>query len=353
MKRGAGIVLVLFLVLVLAGGGRPAQAKKSSSSFSSGGKSSSTTSSGKSSGWSNSTSQPKAAPASSSPPAASGWSNTTSKPAATPEPAKPASASGWSGSAPQTATPGTTPAPPPGTPAKPATGGTWSNTSGASAPSGAETGRPKSTFATAGQSAIQKEASLKAYNDYKGKFAKPDNPVGAAATSAPTPTRTWDNYRDYQTNRDNYYAGRNWSPPGYAYQSFPSFGLWDALFLWFMLRQATGPSFMYHHQDDPGVKSFRQEADKLAASNADLKKQLADLDAKVEQMKKEGVPADPKYMPQGVDASVALAAEKVVKEPPAAKSSGVGTWLWIVGAGLGVAAVFLLLTRNRGRNTRS
>lgn len=338
MKRSGWRILFLFLVLALAVGGQPAQAKKSSSSFSSGGKSSSSPTSGKSSGWSNSSSQPAASPA----------------------PAKPGSppASGWSNSAPQAAPPRpqATPAPSQGPAAKPATSGTWSNASGTSAPSGTENSRAKSSFATSGQAAIQKEASLKAYNDYKGKFAKPDNPVGpsgATTPSAPPPTRTWDNYRDYREYRDNYYTGRGWSPPGYAYQSFPSFGLWDAMFLWFMLRQASGPSFMYNHQNDPGVQSFRQEADKLAASDADLKKQLADLDAKVGQMKKDGVPVDPNRMPEGVDPAVALAAEKVVREAPAARNAGFGTWLWIAGAGLAVAVAFLLLTRNRGRNVRS
>jgi hypothetical protein len=230
--------------------------------------------------------------------------------------------------------------------------GGWSNSSGASATPGTDSGRAKSSFSTAGQSAIQKEASVKAYNEYKGKFAKPDNPVGqtgSTATPAPQPSRTWDNYGDYRSYRDNYYTGRGWSAPGYAYQSYSSFGLWDAMFLWFMLRQASGPSFMYNHQNDPGVQSFRQEAEKLSASNADLKKQLADLDAKVEQMKKDGVAVDPKHMPEGIDPAVALAAEKVVKED-AAKKSGVGSWIWIVGAGLAVAATFLLLTRSRRRN---
>jgi hypothetical protein len=331
MKRGPWTVLVLLLVVLLAGG-NPVLAKKSGSSFSSGGRSSSRSSSGwsnstsapKSSGWSNSTSTPKS----------SGWSN--SSPAPAPKPAAPPSGGG-------SGTSGAT---------KPATPGGWGNATGASAPSGGDTARRSSSFATSGQTAIQKEASRKAYNDYTGRFAKPDNPVGpSGASPGPAPTRTWDNYGDYRNYRDNYYSGQGWSAPGYAYRSFPSFGLWDAMFLWFMLRQASGPTFMYNHQDDPGVKAFRQEADKLAASNEDLKKQLADLDTKVDQMRRDGVKPDPAAMPKGVDPAVAMAAENVVKEKPDS-GGGVGTWVLIIGAGFGVAALFLLSTQRRRRNRR-
>ncbi len=337
MPAFARPVLSLLLALALVLCGQPALAKSSKSSFSSGGKTSSSSSSGsKSSGWSNSTTSPStAAPAKpSGGSATSGWGNSS-----TPAPAKPS---------------GPTPSAPPaqGGASKPASGGSWSNSAGTSAASGTDSAKGKSSFAASGQTAIQKEASLKAYNDYKGKFAKPDNPVrdaDATAAAGPRPTRTWDNYQDYRGYRDDYYAGRGWSPPGYAYRSFPSFGIWDAMFLWFMLRQASGPSFLYNHQNDPGVQAFRQEADKLAASNADLKKQLAEVDAKMEQMRKDGVPVDPKRL-DGVDPSVALAAERVVNENPV-KSSRFGSWLWIAGAGAAVAALFLLLTRRRG-NTR-
>ena len=98
------------------------------------------------------------------------------------------------------------------------------------------------------------------------------------------------------------------------------------------------------------MKAFRQEAEKLSATDADLKKQLADLDAKVEQMRRDGVPVDPKAMPAGIDPAVALAADKVVKEKPDS-DGGFGTWLWIIGAGAGVAVLFLVLNARR-RNTR-
>lgn len=332
MRRGPWRVLALALVLVLLGAGA-ALARKSGSSFS-GGRSSrgwgSFSSPSKSSGWGKS-----------SPSRGSGWSNSSRSSGWGSSPAAP-KGSGWSNSAPA-------PRPAPstkgwGSSSKPASGG-WGNATGARAPSAGEPARRSSSFATSGQSAIQKESSRKAYNAYTGRFAKPDNPVGSA-TAGPAPTRTWDNYRDYSRNRDNYYSGRGWRAPGYAYRSFPSFGIWDAMFLWFMLRQASGPAFMYNHQNDPGVKAFRAEADKLAADNADLKKQLADLDTKMDEMRKDGVKPDPNAMPKGVDPSVALAAENVVREKPGS-GSGFGTWLGIIAAGFGVAALFLLFSARR------
>jgi len=94
------------------------------------------------------------------------------------------------------------------------------------------------------------------------------------------------------------------------------------MFLWFIMRQASGPSFMYNHQNDPGVQAFKKEAEKLSADNADLKKQLDELNGKVEQLKKDGKPVDPKYMPEGVDPAIAQAAERVVKEEAPKKDGG-------------------------------
>ena len=367
MKRGIRRVVLWVLVVSLACGVQTALAKSNSkSSFTSGGKSSSSSSSGKSSGWSNSTSSPSTSSRTSSAPSpgwsnsgsgkpasssSSGWGSGSSRPSAAPVPATPPSSPSSSGTAPSGWSGGGQPASPPtartaSPQAAPASGGGWSNASGTSAAPGTDSGRSKSSFAASGQSAIQKEESLKAYKDYQGRFAKPAAPAAdPPAGAAPRPSRTWDSYRDYRDYRDGYYSRQGWSPPGYAYQSAPSFGLWDAMFLWFILRQASGPSFMYNHQNDPGVQAFRQEAEKMAASNEDLKKQLAELDAKVDQMRKDGVAVDAKRLPEGVDPAVAMSAEHVVKEAPARKSGG--SWLWIVGASVGVAVVFLLLTRNR------
>ena len=59
------------------------------------------------------------------------------------------------------------------------------------------------------------------------------------------------------------------------------FGIWDGLFLWFMLDNLTRPGygdFFHHHQDDPGYQQWRAEADRLAADNVDLRNKLSALE---------------------------------------------------------------------------
>jgi hypothetical protein len=267
-------------------------------------------------------------------PSSGSWSNSSggstakSSGSSAPSPSAPG-ASGWSSS---------TSAPPPG----PA-GSSWSNSSGATAKSAA--GAAGSSFATAGASGIRKQSSLDAYNSYGAKFGKPGNPTGGAGQPLLSPNRTWSSYPDYRRDRDRYYSDLGWRPPAYAYQSYPAFGFWDAMFLWMLLSHTGGNTFYYNNQNDPGVQAWRQEADKLAQSNDDLKKQLADMDAKIEQMRKDGVPVKAGAIPEGLDPSMAYAADTVVKETPEEPKAGSG-WagLAVVGV-IGVAVGGLLILR--------
>lgn len=245
----------------------------------------------------------------------SGWSSST-RPAA---PSGSSSSSGWSsGSKPMRSTPAT-----PSSPAPSGTSG-WSNTGGAFS-SQASRSSGGSAFSSAGADAAKRQAATTSYQGYQGLYSKSGNAVnpGQVSTSKPilNQSRTFGSYRDYNAYRDNYYAGRGWSAPGYAFGSYSSFGMWDAMFMWFMLSHLTsGPSFFYNHQNDPGVQAFQQEAQKLSAQNADLKKQLDDLNAKLDSMKKDGVPVDPNAMPKDVDPNVALAQPKIEAPTNAAKS---------------------------------
>jgi len=141
--------------------------------------------------------------------------------------------------------------------------------------------------------------------------------------------KSFGSYQEYNGYRDNYYAGRGWSAPGYAFNSFSSFGMWDAMFMWFMISNLTsGAGFFHNNQNDPGVQAFRQEAAKLSESNADLKKQVAELNTKLDQMNKDGVPVDPNAIPKDVDPNVVLAQPKLAetKAPESKNSSGGLFW---------------------------
>jgi TRAP-type uncharacterized transport system substrate-binding protein len=166
--------------------------------------------------------------------------------------------------------------------------------------------------------------SLKVYQGEQQRFKQPVPPpsqVQVAGNPVYQKAQTYSkfDYGNYYTRRDNYYGGAGWSPPAYVYKSSPSFGVWDALMWWMILdhvgnRQYT--SAAYHHADDPGYRQWRQEADRLAQDNQELKEKLAKLDAEVKQQESEGLARDTAYLPPGMLPEVALAPSVLAKKEP-------------------------------------
>jgi hypothetical protein len=110
-------------------------------------------------------------------------------------------------------------------------------------------------------------------------------------------------------DRGGYWAGRGgWTAPGWAYRSRPSFGAWDALFLWFLLDNLSRPGYgdwFHHHRDDPGYAQWRAEAERMAQGDAELRRRLDELDRRLAEQ--EGQPRDPSYLPPGTPAEAARA----------------------------------------------
>jgi TRAP-type uncharacterized transport system substrate-binding protein len=166
--------------------------------------------------------------------------------------------------------------------------------------------------------------SLKAYRGEQQRFKQPVAPPSqgeVAANPVYQKAQTYSNFDhgNNYTRRNNYYGGAGWSPPAYAYGSSPSFGVWDAMMWWMILdkvgnRQYT--STAYHHADDPGYRQWRQEADRLAQNNQELKEKLAKLDAEVKQQESEGLARDAAYLPPGMPPEVALASSVLAKKEP-------------------------------------
>lgn len=275
----------------------------------------------------------------------SGWSSST-RPSAPSQPSGSTGSSGWSSSTTQRQA---TPSPsgqPQATQPAPSTSGTWSSSTGQSAAPG-QTARPGQTsaFSSAGGDAVKRQAASGSYQDYQAKYSKTGNALNDTSGGRPilNPNRTFNSYKDYDAYRGNYYAGRGWSAPGYAFGSFSGFGMWDAMFLWFMMSHLSGPSFFYNHQADPGVQAFQKEAQRLSESNADLKKQLDEVNAKLDDLKKSGQPVDPKAVPQDVDPNIMLAKPPVVDSP---KDSGHGlTWVLFGLAALAGVSYFAFFRR--------
>jgi len=136
------------------------------------------------------------------------------------------------------------------------------------------------------------------------------------AGSRPTPAA-------YYVERDRYYSSVGWQPPVYVHYGAPSYGIWDALFLWSILD--LHHDWAYYHRDDPAYEAWRRDADRLAQDNADLRAKLAAMDRDVAAMKEKQVPPEPNYLPLGVKPDVALAAGVVTGIAPPKLAFATGT----------------------------
>ncbi|WP_207459082.1 DUF2491 family protein [Azospirillum sp. SYSU D00513] len=110
-------------------------------------------------------------------------------------------------------------------------------------------------------------------------------------------------------------AGRGWTLPGYAYNTPSRFGIWDGLFLWFLLdnlSRAGSTDFFHNHRNDPGYEQWRAEAERRAQSDADLRARLDQLDRQLAE--KQGQPTNPNYLPPDTPRDVAVAEDAVSEE---------------------------------------
>jgi TRAP transporter TAXI family solute receptor len=78
--------------------------------------------------------------------------------------------------------------------------------------------------------------------------------------------------------------------------------MWDAMFLYMMLDNSNN-SFAYNQYNNAGYQGWRQEANMQARENAELRAKLDRLDREVSQM---SGTRDTNYLPEGVDADIAL-----------------------------------------------
>ena len=172
------------------------------------------------------------------------------------------------------------------------------------------------------QKKVAAQESLKAYKTEQTKFKEPAFKVDQSKyESNPLYQKgkvySGFDYNNYYGNRDNYYKSQGYQPPPYAYNTAPSFGIFDSLFLFWMLDHISNRNVAataYNHSDDPGYKKWRQDTENLAKDNAELKTKLDELDKQVKSMA--GSPKDPGYLPKGVPADVALAATALATKKP-------------------------------------
>ena len=211
----------------------------------------------------------------------------------------------------------------------------------------------KTSLQKQADTSIKKERAQQSLNNYNAERQKYQAPPSTVASSPQTQTAVFNTMQSgagsprvvtinrYYTYRDDFYGRYNYSTPLWAYRSAPSFGMWDAMFLWFMLdnihdRQYS--SMYYHHQNDPAMQAWRREADNLARDNAELRAKLAALDSSQTQFA--NVPRDSSYLPQDVGVA-ALSSEKA--EQMLAREKSGSSWLsvffWMGVIGLSLTAV--------------
>lgn len=167
---------------------------------------------------------------------------------------------------------------------------------------------------------VQRRAASKNVAKHRtesSRFSRKSNTLTSASTyrNNPIVTRTTrTNYVTVYRTRDTFYGGVGWSRPGYMYRSSASFGMWDGVFMWYMLDNMNNRRYRdmyYNHRNDAGFQQWRQEATRLSADNADLRRKLEAMDQNMVKIEATGQKVDPNYMPKGVDATVVLAAEIV------------------------------------------
>jgi hypothetical protein len=153
-----------------------------------------------------------------------------------------------------------------------------------------------------------------------------------------------------------WYRDRGWSIPGMVLRDPRSFGIWDAAFLWFLFSTLNRPGhadFFRNHQDDPGYREWRQEAERRAQDDAEIRARLEELDRRVAQGGDQ--PRDPDYLPPGVPPEVATGGAEPVppdRRTPSLEPAGgggiPGSVFGVVLLGGGVLAVLAWRRRGKG-----
>ena len=182
-------------------------------------------------------------------------------------------------------------------------------------------GGARSPSGSASDQALARQSSRQALDAFRAP-AQREEPTRRPSTGVSEPRDGWrrrDLSREREAARTDWYGRSGWSPPPYAYRTRSQFGMWDAVFLWYMLDTLSRPGhadFFHHHSDDPGYAAWRAEANQRAAEDPALRQKLAELDARLAAT--QGTPRVRDYLPPDATPSMALADKKE------ARDSGVG-----------------------------
>ena len=113
---------------------------------------------------------------------------------------------------------------------------------------------------------------------------------------------------------------------------YPSIGIWDIYFL-----SHASHLFWYHHWHEPAIQRA------LYQDNLMQDKELARLQAKVEELEEQGVERNPDYLPDDVNPEDAFSDDYIEQIKREEEASGLGLWLLggLLALGLGIYFMFI------------
>lgn len=200
--------------------------------------------------------------------------------------------------------------------------------------------RRPSVGSGAGDRVFSRERSGEALRGYRAQTSPSSRPSNSGGGSwwGGSSRGTWGT-----RTRTDWYANRGWNVPHYAWSGPRHFGLWNGLFLWFLLSHLSRPGsadFFYNHQNDPGYQQWRADAERKAQDDPAVRQQLAQLDQQMAD--KRGQPRDPNYLPPDTPRELATGSGEDVRTPSTATDQGNGSGvIWVVligGAAFGYLA---------------
>ena len=220
---------------------------------------------------------------------------------------------------------------------------------------------------SAGDQALSRQRAAEALQQQRAQEQRRQDAARPAPAPQPTPPSSsgWWAGGDRRTpsyapppppRGGSWFAQQGWSAPSYAAAAPRSFGVWNGLMLWFMLDNLTKPGysdFFRSRRDDPGIQQWRQQADGMAADNADLRRKLAELDSRTAP----GAAPDTGWVevPSDIPPEVAIA-DTGPQRTPSAGGGGIGlggmVFAIVLLAGAGGLA-YMAMRRRRGTDGRA
>lgn len=182
---------------------------------------------------------------------------------------------------------------------------------------------------SAGDRSFSQGRSGAAFDSYQQQSRRQQT-VPQQQPRGPQPRNELGQYQSYGYQggqaRSGWFGNRGYAaPPTGYFGGNRSFGVWDGLFIGALLSNLgrSGSSQWFHNnQNDPGYRQWREEADRQARENTELRSQLTELDRQLKEQ--EGQPKTPGALPPEIPAELAKA--PIDRTP----STGGGSWLWVV-----------------------